>query len=327
MNLIFGADCDGLAFPDFPGEGKGVLDSAIVGPLGLVNVLEIELGLTRPNPTPAVRIAAYATKLKAALEKGPDQFYAASFAQDPWACAKLLLNWRDELVSSGWQGERLYTPRLLDLAAVEEAGPELPFGFEDRFQWVLKRLSADAATRLQSISLVEDRELLPPFIQNLLQVLEKVGVSVAPLSHDRKARGADLWAAQAFLRGEAAEGLTGDGSLTILDADTALMAADAVADWLAVGGEEALLGTVVICPSGDTAMLDSSLQARGLPALGLSAASPWRGALQVLPLAFKIAWKTPTRFGKSDPSRPRISQRLRTSLLSRRLQFLSRAKL
>ena len=37
-------------------------------------------------------------------------------------------------------------------------------------------------------------------------------------------------------------------------------------------------------------LLDRALQARGLPALGQSAASPWRGALQVLPLAFAASW-------------------------------------
>ena len=43
--------------------------------------------------------------------------------------------------------------------------------------------------------------------------------------------------------------------------------------------------------TGDTAFLDRTMQARGLPALGQSLASPWRGALQVLPLAFAVAWK------------------------------------
>ena len=291
MNLIFGSDCDGLAFPDFPGDGRGALDSAVVGPLGLINALEVELGLTRPTPSPAVRIAAFARKLHAALDPGAVRFYAASFEQDPWACAKLLLSWRDELVSSGWRGEPLNSPRLTDLAAVEKAGPELPLGSEDRFQLVLDRLGAGAVLRLGGISLVEDRALLPPHIDKFLQVLEHLGVTVAPLASAVGARGADLLAAQAFLRGESASPLSGDGSLTILEADTALMAADAVADWLAAGGEEALLGSVVICPSGDTAMLDAALQARGLPALGLSAASSWRGALQVLPLAFKAAWK------------------------------------
>lgn len=68
------------------------------------------------------------------------------------------------------------------------------------------------------------------------------------------------------------------------------MAAEALAEWLAAGSEEDLAGTVVVSCDGDTALLDRALQARGLPALGQSAASPWRGALQVLPLAFAASW-------------------------------------
>ena len=54
---------------------------------------------------------------------------------------------------------------------------------------------------------------------------------------------------------------------------------------------EDLHGTVILASDGDTALLDHALRARCVPALGLSASSPWRGALQVLPLAFAAAWQ------------------------------------
>ncbi len=68
------------------------------------------------------------------------------------------------------------------------------------------------------------------------------------------------------------------------------MAAEALAEWLAAGSEDELAGTVVVCSKGNSALLDRVLQARRLPALGLSAPSPFRGALQVLPLAFACAF-------------------------------------
>jgi hypothetical protein len=89
------------------------------------------------------------------------------------------------------------------------------------------------------------------------------------------------------LAGGACRALAGDGSFVLVEADTALMAAEALADWLAAGPADA----VILAPDGDTALLDRALTARGLPALGLSSASPWRGALQVLPLAFALAWR------------------------------------
>lgn len=97
----------------------------------------------------------------------------------------------------------------------------------------------------------------------------------------------DLRRVQDALGGGEREALTGDGSLVVIESDTALMAAEAVTDWLAAGPADA----VILATDGDTALLDRALKARGLPALGLSGASPWRGALQVLPLAFASAWR------------------------------------
>jgi len=69
MKLIFGVACDGRVYPDFPGERDGVLDAVVVGPAGLIDALELQLGLTGPLSAAAVRIAAYAAKLRAGLGK------------------------------------------------------------------------------------------------------------------------------------------------------------------------------------------------------------------------------------------------------------------
>src|SRR5665213_4442408 len=91
MDLIFGLACDGRAYPDFPGEGEGALHAAVVGPTGLIDILEVQLGLTGPRGAEAVRIAAYAAKLRASLAEAPNAFFAAAFTRDPWATAKTLL--------------------------------------------------------------------------------------------------------------------------------------------------------------------------------------------------------------------------------------------
>ncbi|WP_152970991.1 hypothetical protein, partial [Rhizobium ecuadorense] len=82
------------------------------------------------------------------------------------------------------------------------------------------------------------------------------------------------------LSGEPVQPLAGDGTLTMVEADTELMAAETIADWLAALPSEDLRGSVILASDGDTALLDHALRARGIPALGLSASSPWRGALQ-----------------------------------------------
>lgn len=79
MQLFFGMAADGRTFPDHPGTGNGAVDCAVVGPAGLVDALEAQLGLLGPQVPKAVRIAAYVTKLRAA---GDGRFWSASFGKD-----------------------------------------------------------------------------------------------------------------------------------------------------------------------------------------------------------------------------------------------------
>jgi RecB family exonuclease len=290
MDLIFGLACDGRAYPDFPGLGAGVVHAAVVGPTGLIDVLEVQLGLTGPRGAEAVRIAAYAAKLRAALSLDPNPFYAPSFARDPWATAKALLAWRDQLTAAGWTGGEIGSPRIDDLARAEAQTPPLPPGAPDRLRAVLADLADRPPLSIRSITLVEPRDLLTPPYRRLIDQIEACGVEIQAASPPVADRGNDLHRVQAFLLSGVTEPLQGDGAFMTVEADTALMAAEALAEWLAAGSEDDLAGTVVLSPDGDTALLDRALQARGLPALGQSAASPWRGALQVLPLAFAASW-------------------------------------
>jgi len=290
MNLILGLACDGRAYPDFPGDAEGALHAAVVGPSGLIDILEVQLGLTGPRGAEAVRIAAYAAKLRAATAMNGAPFYAASFARDPWATAKALLGWRDQLIAAGWRGEAIGSPRLDDLARAESAGPSLPAGPSDRLCAVLTALSDQPAITVDHIHLVEPRQVLPPPYRRLVDQLERCGTVIGQVSVSGSANDTDLRNVQTFLATGSPQALRGDASFMTVEADTALMAAEALAEWLAAGTEEELAGTVVVSCDGDTALLDRALQARGLPALGQSAASPWRGALQVLPLAFAASW-------------------------------------
>jgi ATP-dependent helicase/nuclease subunit B len=289
MDLVFGLACDGRAYPDFPGKGPGIVHSAVVGPTGLIDVLEVQLGLTGPRGAEAVRIAAYAAKLQAALAKS-HAFYAPSFARDPWATAKALLAWRDQLMAAGWTGGAVGSQRIDDLARAEVAAPPLPPGAPDRLRIILADLANRPHLSITRITLVEPRNLLTPPYRRLIDQLEACGVEIQPAPLAAEGSINDLHRVQSFLRSGMSEPLQGDGAFMIVEADTALMAAEALAEWLAAGSEEELASTVVLCPDGDTALLDRALQARGLPALGQSAASPWRGALQVLPLAFAASW-------------------------------------
>ncbi|USU10715.1 PD-(D/E)XK nuclease family protein [Sphingomonadaceae bacterium OTU29THOMA1] len=289
MKLIFGMACDGPSYPDFPGEGEGAIDAAIVGPCGLVEALEVELGLTRPRVPQAVRTAGYMACMRAAVLAAPSSFFAPSFSLDPWGTATRLLEWRDELIAGGWNGASIGSTRIDDLARIERLDLGFLPGIADRAHLVCRALPSRRALELRSLELAEPRELLPPLWQAVVLALESSGVRIEPSDAVATAAG-DLGRVQTFLSDGGVSALEGDGSIVLVEADTELAAAEAVAEWFSHRPADEIEETVVIGPDGDTALLDQALRHRGLPALGLSAASPARGALQILPLAFAVTW-------------------------------------
>lgn len=290
MELTFGMACDGPSYPDFPGTAEGALNAAVVGPVGLLEALEIQLGLTGPRVSHAARVACYAAKLRAALSAQSTVFFARSFELDPWSTASTLLDWRDDLIAIAWPGTQVGAERIDALAAVENAGARLPPGISDRLRSVGRAVEDGDEVSIEAVTLVEPRRLVAPQWRRLLDLLETRGVVIVDASASGANAAGDLRRVQEFLASGSTNALAGDGTFTQVRADTALMAAEAVAEWLVHCPEADLQGTVVVSPDGDTALLDLALRARGLPALGQSAASRWRGALQVLPLAFSAAW-------------------------------------
>lgn len=288
MQLIFSLAADGRVYPDAH-DASGNLDKDIVGPLRLVQILETQLGMLAPSVSKAVRISTYLAKLRSC---GGGRFWASSFSKDPWSTAATILEWRDTLVGSGWRGTAIGSNRLDDLAAAESVEPILPAGLEDRAIALLDVLGTRPGLRIRQLGLADRRDLLPPLWARIVEALESVGVTI--FQHEQPelaAEGSDLRIVQRVLSGEPVQPLAGDGTFTMVEADTELMAAEMVADWLAAVPSEDLRGTVILASDGDTALLDHALRARGVPALGLSSPSAWRGAMQVLPLAFAAAWQ------------------------------------
>ena len=86
MRVVFGWHLDGPTFPETADGARYSLNSAVVGPAGLVDLLETSLSLDGPNVTPAIRIAQYLARLRV-VEDG-ERFYSASLAADGWATSR-----------------------------------------------------------------------------------------------------------------------------------------------------------------------------------------------------------------------------------------------
>jgi len=292
VDLTFLWFADAGAWPERPGGAAASLDQAVVGPNALLDHVETMLGLGRPAVANVKRIAVYRQKIEAS---GGPRFWSESFALDPWSSSRELLRWRDELIEAGWRpGVGAARRRLADLAAAETSGPALPLGRADRLRAAVAALDAGASVGLCSVMLVDSRETLPAGWRALLDALERRGVRIEQIAKPTPAA-----AAGADLRRVAAGGrdwpVRRDGSLTLLTADTELTASEALAAWLAADAEANAAVTFVT--GDDTTLLDHTLANYGLPRLGTAPSSSHRALLQVLPLAFSLAWNPP------DPNR------------------------
>jgi RecB family exonuclease len=318
MDIVFGLQADAGAWPDHGGTGSGSSGAPVVGPNGLIEILETARGLGAPSTPNVVRIAAY----QAALEKleGQARFWTKSLALDGWATARTLLRWRDELVDAGWDPAATWTsPRLADLAAVANAAADLPPGVGDRLAALMKDLATRPALPIRRIRLIDPLDVHSAGWRRLLDRLEACGVAVEQLPHAPAAPdGTALGRLQRWMRGDGPVAGEPDGTVTIATSASAALAAEITGQWFAERGD---LEAVLIAQDADTHLLDHGLCAAGQPRAGRSRASAYRGSLQILLLAFKIAW---TPFDPralmellafpTSPIAPRAARRLAAAL-------------
>ena len=289
LRLVFGEHLDGGAWP--PVIEGGLLGSAVVGPAGLLSLVETFAGLAGPSVPVARRIAAIRRRL--ASLTGRPYFWSESFEVDPWAVAREILGWRDELVQAGWNPKAIANPppRLADLAELENlAEPPLPPGMADRLVAAAKAVGPSLDLPFEEIVVVDDEATLAPGVARLLKAIAANGVRVSfrAMGAGESSQGSDLARIQAWLTSGEKEPLIGDGTFVVLQGRSQGAAAEAVADWLAAAPADA--DTVMVLGTA-TGLLDGALARRGLPRFVHLPASPLRGAIQLLSLAFAIRWR------------------------------------
>jgi len=284
LDIRFGLALDGA--PAQPAVNR--LGYACVGPLGLLSILESELGLTAPHVDRGSRVAQYHSCLKAC--NNSDRFYFESFETDPLGVSRALLEWRDAWYLAGWSGhfQDQSLSRLQDMAAVEAHAPSfLEPGIGERLASVIRALQ-DQRTQITSIELVDDLEALPWRWQ---QVLQKFPLHT-------KAEGApssgtnDLSRLQqallSMITGNAEPipfDFADDSSVRILGTDSRPLLARYLAALVAENPSQA-----VIVAEQDSSLLDEAFAASGAPRAGMVEASPLLPALQLLPLTLDLMW-------------------------------------
>lgn len=247
VDVVFDLALDRGGWPG-PAAASGV---AWLGPLGLADRLELELGLPRRQVPPLLRAMQVARSLATR-----DGFWSASLAIDRLATAERLLSDRDRLAMDGWSGE----PVSDRLAALWDATAHAASAMPDRLARIAAALS-HRTVALASIQTFTPLDELPARWAAVFAALARGGTRIATC------------ALPAHL----------PGMVSVLRAHGPLAAAEDIAAWLAAMPD--LEDTLVIGP--DTT-LSAACTRHGLPALGASDAT---GSGVLLGLCMETAFR------------------------------------
>ena len=102
QRIRFGLDLDG----ERGWHARDALGESTLGPLGFLQVLETQLGLTRAPPSAAERIVQMRACLAAAANGG--RFYENSFKVDDWAQPRR--SWRGPICGTSMAGTAQLPP-------------------------------------------------------------------------------------------------------------------------------------------------------------------------------------------------------------------------
>jgi hypothetical protein len=295
MRIFAGVGFGGptLTALDDPASLPGYLGHACLGPGELLRDLELRLGIAGDPPVPALRIAKWAERMNRLAPFG--RFYSMSFGLDPLGTARAVLDLRDQLIEATWTGASVPNggSRLDALSELELlTEPILPPGVGDRIVSIARHLGSRPLRVYEELSLAEPGELWPACWRRVFSLLEQAGTVVRVAVHDLPGASpdTDLGRVQRALRvGLLPEGETvhGDGTFVLVTAPTSWEAARATAAILA----RLPADRTVVVREHDVSALDGAAEAHGLDTQGWTSRSPWRGAVQVLPLALELAFE------------------------------------
>ncbi|MDL1959087.1 MAG: hypothetical protein LWW99_06940 [Deltaproteobacteria bacterium] len=293
MHIILGYELDTGSYPDALENDEARQGVVVLGPAGLVGVLETRLGLTRIQTHQAIRIGQYLKRLKEADNN--ERFYSKSIRVDAWSTAKQVLAWRDELVLAGWEGDvsGQISNRLQDLAHAEKLiHLEFAPGLGDRLQLIMSFLKDPHRLDIEEIRIVEPLASWPPCWRNLLDALCRSGIRLHLLEETPSPKDTDLGRLQkALINGQklSQKDFQGDGSLCLISGSSEWELGQTLASWLQAYPQEH--SKVLMIRGKGSPVLDDTLNAHNLPKLGYQSRSLWRTALQVLPLILSNHWK------------------------------------
>ena len=180
MKIIFSPEYSGNVYVK-PSDGKEVMmDTVVTNTIGLVNLLELRLGLHYEDVPEQERVAHYYDAVCEYMKAYPKNVMAASFKTAGLSTAKAMLSWRDELRGADWdfKGEDI-SERLAVLIGVEEYSKQDGCDMADRLHIVTEQVAFQKLDcKDMIIEMAVAKDLLKPTTKALIEVLELHGAKI-----------------------------------------------------------------------------------------------------------------------------------------------------
>ena len=259
---------------------------------GFLNILETRLGVNSKPISFTARLVDYLYCLE--RTDNPEAFYQASYKKDPFAVARKLLLWRDELYMSGWTGsfevKDNLSKRLLDIGNIETlAQEEVAPSIGQRFQYILARLEKDSVY-ISELKLHDDLVQFPPLVQKVIAALGADITHASELKPNANAN-TDLRCLQNILINPNMDTeFTNDGSVLLIETDEARASHDLTAQIIAAEYSAHNQQDISVICETDGHIVDEALETIGLPRAGFTQNSSWRPVFQVMPLSMELLW-------------------------------------
>jgi len=293
IEVLFSKEFDSGVWTGPKENTSAIIGKPNLGELGLLDLLETQLGLKQPDSISYQRKIDYLKALRDVDSK--TRFYHQSLQTDPMAVTEHLLELRDALIESGWNQNKIgKIAKINDLTDVEKVFSNNT-GKADRLIQVCEELSKRAT--LDQIALVKvfgaPESLSSTWRKILNDLFPKLGVKVSFIKDEFKSLSDSSLDLKKILELRQKESLpNGDGSFTVLTGRDPWESARYVAAYLHKLSVEELNRTVILAPEKHRGILMSAMIAQGIPYGGNHAEVSYsRPALQILILALALSWE------------------------------------
>ena len=177
MKILFSPEYSGQVYT----QSGVMMDAVVTNTTGLINLLELRLGLHYEEIPVYERMAHYYDAVSKYMTTYPDNVMAESFRLAGLSTAKSMLGWREELRSADWKFNGAdISDRLSVLIGVEKyfcqkSGNDMA----ERLHTVTEQVMAQELDCSEmTLQLACEKNLLKPSVSTLISVLEQQGAKV-----------------------------------------------------------------------------------------------------------------------------------------------------